>query len=120
MVGGAAAALTGLILVAVSLHLKEVLGHPLHRDRSFTSLQGLVTVLITAAAVLSPQSLTALGIALVILGIYWLTRYARSGCSVAWVRVIGLSLARIVLSCGRSSGFCGPDGRLRCPSPVRY
>ena len=40
MVGGAAAALTGLILVAVSLHVRAILGHPLYRDRSFTSLQG--------------------------------------------------------------------------------
>ena len=46
MVGGAAAALTGLILVAVSLHLRAILGHPLYRDRAFTSLQGLVTILV--------------------------------------------------------------------------
>ena len=57
MAGGAAAALTGLILVAVSLHLKEILGHPLHRDRAFTSLQGLVTLLLVAAIALTPQSL---------------------------------------------------------------
>ena len=60
MVGGAAAALTGLILVAVSLHLRAILGHPLYRDRSFTSLQGLVTILVVAAAALMPQSPEAL------------------------------------------------------------
>src|SRR2546428_8916648 len=60
MVGGAAAALTGLILVAVSLHLRAILGHPLYRDRSFTSLHGLVTILVVAAAALMPQSPEAL------------------------------------------------------------
>ena len=55
MVGGAAAALTGLILVAVSLHVRAILGHPLYRDRAFTSLQGLVTILMVAAAALTPR-----------------------------------------------------------------
>jgi len=77
MVGGAAAALTGLILVAVSLHLRAILGHPLYRDRSFTSLQGLVTILVVAAAALMPQSPDALGIEVLALGLYWLARFAR-------------------------------------------
>jgi hypothetical protein len=77
MVGGAAAALTGLILVAVSLHLRAILAHPLYRDRAHTSLQGLVTILVVAGAVLTPQSSTALGIEVVLLGLYWLARFAR-------------------------------------------
>ena len=77
MVGGAAAALTGLILVAVSLHLKAILGHPLYRDRAHTSLQGLVTILAVAAALLTPQSSIALGIEVLLLGLYWLARFAR-------------------------------------------
>jgi modulator of FtsH protease len=77
MVGGAAAALTGLILVAVSLHLPAILGHPLYRDRAFTSLQGLVTILVVAAAALTPQSPDALGIEVLALGLYWLVRFAR-------------------------------------------
>jgi hypothetical protein len=77
MVGGAAAALTGLILVAVSLHLQAILAHPLYRDRSFTSLQGLVTILVVAAAALTPQSPDALGIEILGLGLYWLARFAR-------------------------------------------
>ena len=76
MVGGAAAALTGLILVAVSLHLRAILGHPLYRDRAFTSLQGLVTILVVAAAALMPQSPDALGIEVLALGVYWLARFA--------------------------------------------
>src|SRR3989442_7707358 len=74
MVGGAAAALPGLILAAVSLHLRAILGRPLYRDRSFTSLQGLVTILVVAAAALMPQSPDALGIEVLALGLYWLAR----------------------------------------------
>lgn len=77
MAGGAAAALTGLILVAVSLHLKPILNHPLYRDRSFSSLQGLVTILVISGAVLIPQPLTVLGIEVVVVTVYWLTRYAQ-------------------------------------------
>ena len=77
MVGGAAAALTGLVLVAVSLHLRAILAHPLYRDRTHTSLQGLVTILAVAAAVLTPQSASALGIEVLLLGLYWLARFAR-------------------------------------------
>src|SRR4029077_10240757 len=77
MVGGEAAALTGLILVAVSLHLRAILAHPLYRDRSFTSLQGLVTILVVAAAALTPQSPNTLGIEVLALGLYWIARFAR-------------------------------------------
>jgi modulator of FtsH protease len=77
MAGGAAAALTGLILVAVSLHLRPILSHPLYRDRSFTSLQGLVTMLIVACIALSPQDLTAMGVEILVLGLYWLVRGVR-------------------------------------------
>ena len=77
MVGGAAAALTGLILVAVSLHLRVILAHPLYRDRAHTSLQGLVTILVVAGAVLTPQSSSALGIEVLVLGRHWLARFTR-------------------------------------------
>ena len=77
MVGGAAAALAGLILVALSLHLKAILGHPLYRDRSWSSLQGLVTALLVSAAMLVPQSLTALGVEVSLLAAFWLTRFVQ-------------------------------------------
>ena len=75
MVGGAAAALTGLVLVAVSLHAKAILGHPLYRDRALASLQGLVTGLLVAVAALTPQSRSAFGIELLVLGLLWIVRY---------------------------------------------
>ena len=46
MVGGAAAALTGLIFVAVSLHLRAVLRNPWHRGTAASSLLALMSVVL--------------------------------------------------------------------------
>ena len=63
MVGGAAAVLTGLIFVAVSLHLRPVLRDPWHRGRAASSLLALISVVLIASAVLIPgQPLAALGV----------------------------------------------------------
>ncbi len=63
MVGGAAAVLTGLIFVAVSLHLRPVLRDSWHRGRAGSSLLALMSAVLIAGAVLIPaQPLPALGI----------------------------------------------------------
>ena len=63
MVGGAAAALTGLIFVAVSIHLRPVLRDHWHRGRAGSSLLALMSVVLISGAVLIPgQPLEALGV----------------------------------------------------------
>jgi len=62
MVGGAAAALTGLLFVAMSLHAKAIMAHPLHGTRAVGTLLSLMTQLFVAGTVLIPQSVMALGI----------------------------------------------------------
>jgi hypothetical protein len=52
MVGGGAAALTGLVFVAMTLHLEEVTRDPVHRHRARTILTGLTAVFIRCALVL--------------------------------------------------------------------
>ncbi|TMC47172.1 MAG: hypothetical protein E6J20_20095 [Chloroflexi bacterium] len=52
MVGGGAAALTGLVFVAMTLHLEEITGDPVHRHRARTILTGLTAVFIRCALVL--------------------------------------------------------------------
>jgi hypothetical protein len=52
MVGGGAAALTGLVFVAMTLHLDEIIGNPVHRHRARTILAGLTAVFIRSALVL--------------------------------------------------------------------
>jgi hypothetical protein len=52
MVGGGAAALTGLVFVAMTLHLEEITGNLVHRHRARTILAGLTAVFIRCALVL--------------------------------------------------------------------
>src|SRR5438132_13297267 len=52
MVGGGAAALTGLVFVAMSLHLDEIASDPAHLHRARTILTGLTAVFIRCALVL--------------------------------------------------------------------
>ncbi len=75
MVGGAAAALTGLIFVAVSLHTCSIMSSTLHRDRAWASVVSLISQVFVAAAVLVPaQPAPALGIEVELVAIFWTYR----------------------------------------------
>jgi hypothetical protein len=75
MVGGAAAALTGLIFVAVSLHTRSIMGNELHRDRAWASIVSLISQLFVAVAVLVPaQPAWALGIEVELVALFWIYR----------------------------------------------
>jgi hypothetical protein len=52
VVGGGSAALTGLVFVAMTLHLQEIVSDPVQRHRSRTILAGLTAVFIRCALVL--------------------------------------------------------------------
>jgi modulator of FtsH protease len=52
MVGGGAAALTGLVFVAMTLHLDDIVSHPVHRHRARTILTGLTAVFLRCGLVL--------------------------------------------------------------------
>jgi modulator of FtsH protease len=54
MIGGAAAGLTGLIFVAVSLHLREILGNRWHRGTAGSSLLALMSVVLISGVLLAP------------------------------------------------------------------
>jgi hypothetical protein len=53
--GTAAAALTGLLFVALSIQLDRVLGHPEHRFRARGNFFGLTVVMVMALVVLMPS-----------------------------------------------------------------
>jgi hypothetical protein len=75
MAGGAAAALTGLVVVALSMHAKAIMSHPLFRDRAFAAIIALLTQVFLAAAVLVPhQSGLALGLEVGLAAAFWLAR----------------------------------------------
>jgi hypothetical protein len=61
MVGGAAAVLTDLLFVAMSLHSNAIIAHALHGTRAVGTLLSLMTQLFVAGTVLIPQSTMALG-----------------------------------------------------------
>src|SRR5262249_62066402 len=64
MMGSANAALTGLVFVALSIHLRAVLEHPRLKPRAVIALTVLATQIVIAAIVLAPQSTTLMGVEL--------------------------------------------------------
>ena len=73
--GGAAAALTGLIFVAVTLHERGIIRSPLHRDRAWASLALLGTLLVfSLAAVVPGISMRLFGLGLLPFAAYWAYR----------------------------------------------
>lgn len=72
MVGGGAAALTGLVFVAMSLHLSDIASNPAHRHRARTILTALTDVFVRCGLVLmGGQAARAVGaeIFVVIVGV---------------------------------------------------
>jgi hypothetical protein len=67
MVGGGAAALTGLVFVAMSIHLDQIALNAAHRHRARTVLTGLTAVFIRCALVLmAGQSAQAVALELIL------------------------------------------------------
>lgn len=74
LIGGAAATLSGLVFVAVSLHLREVLDNSLHRGRAGITLFTLVMMLVIATFGLIPgQPREGLGIEWIMSSIFLVT-----------------------------------------------
>jgi modulator of FtsH protease len=70
---GAAAALTGLIFVAVSINLSKILASAWLPGRAFETLIVLLGVLLVSTAGLVPQPPTALGLEIAVIGgLVWL------------------------------------------------
>ena len=69
MAGGAIAALTGLLFVAMSIHLKEILAKPKLTRNVAISLYGMLSQLLLCGLMLTPNlSLQGAGIAIVLVG----------------------------------------------------
>jgi hypothetical protein len=72
MVGGGAAALTGLVFVAMSIHLDQIALNAAHRHRARTVLTGLTAVFIRCALVLmagQSAQMVAADVILVLIGV---------------------------------------------------
>jgi len=70
MTGGAAAALTGLLFVAMSIHLREIAEDATRRLRARVTLQGLVVALVVSGLALLPgQDVRVFGLELMIIAL---------------------------------------------------
>src|SRR5580765_5651799 len=74
---GAAAALTGLLFVAMSLHMRYIATDPYYRNLARGSLVGLVSVLLVSLIVLVDQPSTWVGIELVLFALLFLVAEGR-------------------------------------------
>lgn len=81
---GAAAALTGLIFVAVSLNLQAILSIPHLADRALGSLVLLANILLVSSLCLVPQSSSFLGSEVLTLSILMWILTARIDVKVFW------------------------------------
>jgi modulator of FtsH protease len=111
--GTAGAALLGLVLVAISLHVEKVEGHPLLRNRARGSLQTLGLILVLSLAALVPQ-ITALwfgvvtlvveaaGLGLLIWGLWIANRQAGRLPLGVWLRSVPNALILLTIAAGIS------------------
>ena len=113
MMGGANAALTGLVFVALSIHLREVLDHPLLKPRAVIALTVLTTQIVIAAIVLTPQSAQLMGVEIFLVNAAFLAVDLRQGLSleISRPRLISLVIrlvyiyASLSLIVGLGGGF---------------
>ena len=113
MIGTANAAITGLLFVALSMHLKQILSHPIYKPRAIVVLVILTTQIIISAIVLTPQPRDAMGWEILVLNLFFLALNVRfrtparltpgSALTIAF-RVVYL-LASVSLITGIGGGF---------------
>ena len=123
MVGGGAAALTGLVFVAMSLHLDQIALNAAHRHRARTVLTGLTAVFIRCALVLMAKQsgqAVALELIVVLIGVeFVLYRSIRQALAATdagdpallW-RTIGSFTCLVVEQAGAVALFLGNAGGL--------
>lgn len=113
MIGTANAAITGLLFVSLSMHLKQILAHPLYKPRAIVVLVILTTQIVISAIVLAPQPRDAMGWEILAINVAFLALNLRyrtparitpgSALTIAF-RVIYL-LASLSLITGVGGGF---------------
>jgi hypothetical protein len=70
MLGTSSAALIGLLFVAASLHLREIVGDEIYKIRAQDSMLLLVATLVQATVILMPQPIRLLGAELLLINLW--------------------------------------------------
>jgi hypothetical protein len=113
MIGTANAAITGLLFVALSMHLKQILSHPIYKPRAIVVLVILTTQIVISAIVLAPQPSVLMGVEILGINVFFLAinlryrapaRITPSSALTIAFRVIYL-LASVSLITGFGGGF---------------
>lgn len=107
LLGGAAAALTGLLFVATSLHVERIIATPHWRRRLLANTFSLTGVLIESILVTVPQPAQWLGYELVI-GNLFLLAFLMAPLIRSWIAVSGVPPLRLVA--GTLSWLVGAAG----------
>jgi hypothetical protein len=115
LVGTGAVTLTGLVFVAMSLNLKEIVVDPTHRNRAINTLTGLALVFMRCALVLmGAQNHRAIGAELfVVAGISYAMfvrgygKALRTGNGLRLTRIVGGSCVHLAEMIGAALFFFG-------------
>jgi modulator of FtsH protease len=115
LVGTGAVTLTGLVFVAMSLNLKEIVIDPTHRNRAINTLTGLALVFMRCALVLmGAQDHRAIGAELFVVagisGTLFVRGYAkalRMGNGLRLTRIVGGSCVHLAEMIGAALFFFG-------------
>lgn len=115
LVGTGAVTLTGLVFVAMSLNLKEIVIDPTHRNRAINTLTGLALVFMRCALVLmGAQNHRAIGAELFVVagisGTVFVRGYAkalRMGNGLRLTRIVGGSCVHLAEMIGAALFFFG-------------
>ena len=113
MMGTANAAITGLVFVALSIHLREVLDHPILKPRAVLALVVLTTQIVISAIVLTPQSRELMGVEILVMNGIFLILNLRNRVAITLNQaalvslLIGLTYvyASVSLVVGQGGGF---------------
>ena len=104
MFGGAVAGLTGLVVVAMSIHLRAIANSALHRGLARGSLTGLIVILVLCGVALFPGQTTSrfgaellvIGVALQVMTIVLAARDQRASGAAARRRRVRIALYRSI------------------------
>ena len=113
MMGTANAAITGLVFVALSIHLREVLDHPILKPRAVLALVVLTTQIVISAIVLTPQSRELMGVEVLVMNGVYLILNLRNRVAITLNQAALVSLlirlayvyASVSLVVGQGGGF---------------
>jgi modulator of FtsH protease len=103
MLGGAAAALAGLLFVAISIHLNEISKIPYLRIFARNNMMAMVAAIIVAAVVLVPQQKVLLGAELFLINLWgtWMSslvllRHSRGAPRGRKLRAAGVGFSNVM------------------------